>query len=46
MPSFGNYDCDKRRIQRSREVRARLIAKGLDPRSQGFSRAYHKAMRK
>lgn len=46
MPSFGSYDSERILIERSKKIRAKLIAKGLDPRSQGFSRAYYKAMRK
>lgn len=48
MPGCGiDHDAiEKRRLQKSRDVRTRLIAKGLDPRGNGFMRAFSKAMRK
>lgn len=44
MPSFGDYDSN--RSKRAEEIRKKLLARGLDPRSNGFYRAFYKAMRK
>lgn len=46
MPSFSSDASERARTQRAKEVHARLIARGLNPRSNGFSRAFHAAMRK
>lgn len=46
MPSMDSGNSERIGIERSKRIRAKLIAKGLDPRSLGFMRAYHKAMRK
>jgi hypothetical protein len=45
MPDYG-YGYERRRIERSRLIRAKLLAKGMHPSSSGFMRAYYKAMRK
>lgn len=45
MPNAGGYGED-RRIEKAKRIHAKLVAKGLDPRSNGFSRAFYKAMRK
>ena len=37
---------EKQRQQKVKDVTARLVAKGLDPRGNGFMRAFYKAMRK
>ena len=44
----GSYsdEYDKRRQQKVKDVTARLVAKGMHPRSNGFMRAFYKAMRK
>jgi hypothetical protein len=36
----------KRRCQKRKDIEAKLIAKGLNPRGNGFLRAVEKAMRK
>lgn len=46
MPGCFDSDSDERRYKKAKLITARLIAKGLNPRGNGFARAFHKAMRK
>lgn len=43
MPSIAG---DNYRRERATMIKARLIARGLNPRSNGFHRAFFKAMRR
>jgi hypothetical protein len=46
MPTAGDSGLDLAyhlRVKKNQEIRKRLIAKGLDPRSNGFLRAMAKA---
>lgn len=45
MPYIGGL-CNSNRQQRAKEIHARLLARGLHPRSLGYSRAFFKAMRR
>lgn len=46
MPCSGISDDTRARQERAKAIRARLLARGLDPRGNGFLRAFFKAMRK
>lgn len=46
MPNFNSGFSERLFKERAKTVRAKLIARGLNPRGLGFMRAYNKAMRK
>lgn len=46
MPTYGTGFGYNEKRARARAIHEKLIAKGLDPRSNGYSRAFFKHMRK
>jgi hypothetical protein len=41
MPGFYSDSSEKTRFNKAKRVQAKLKAKGLDPRSCGYMRAFH-----
>lgn len=46
MPSGPCYSDDTAKYKRGQVITAKLIAKGLNPRSSGFMRAFERHMKK